>query len=534
MFKTLRYAARLLRAGRVLAQYDALVPHELADTIPPSVRTLGRLARFWPARNLPDAQLEPDAPAGERLAAALHSLGPSFIKLGQFLATRPDILGLDLANALKRLQDRLPPFSMAEARAAVEKEFGKPIASLFEEFGEPVAAASIAQVHKARLTPTVGDNGQNRQVAVKILRPNIEAAFKEDLGALVWAANLVEWHKPSLKRLEPVRLIETLRASVEMEMDLRLEAAAASELAEKNIGRQHFRVPSINWQLTSQRVITMDWVDGVALGNRAALVDAGHAPETLARSLMEVFLTQALEDGFFHADLHPGNLFVDARGRMVAVDFGIMGRLDPQTRRYLANILLGFLMRDYEGLAEVHFDAGYVPASQSKAAFVQALRSIGEPIFGREASEISMARLLAQLFQVTEVFNMHLQPQLVLLQKTMVVVEGVARTLDPHLDFWEVTQPIVESWMTVQLGPEARLKEAAAGAVSLGQTLSQLPDTLRKAENITAMVSAEGLRLHPESAEAIAEAETARNTSLRVAIWIGAAALTVIAAATIF
>ncbi len=534
MFQALRHSVRLLKAMRVLAQYDALVPHEFSDRIPASVKVFGKVARLWPGGHTKDEDLTPDASAGERLTAALHSLGPSFIKLGQFLATRPDILGPDLAHDLKRLQDRLPPFSMAEARRAVEAEFNKPVDELFSKFENPVAAASIAQVHRASLSGVTQTDEPGCDVAVKILRPGIETAFEKDLAALDWAAQLAERYKPSLRRLEPVKLLKTLRASVEMEMDLRLEAAAASELAEKNAGRVHFGVPAINWQLTSQRVMTLDWVDGIPLGDRATLVSEGHAPDVLAQNLMEVFLTQALDDGFFHADLHPGNLFVDKDGRIVAVDFGIMGRLDFQTRRYLAEILLGFLTRDYESLAEVHFDAGFVPASQSKDAFSQALRSIGEPIFGRDASEISMARLLAQLFQVTEIFDMHLQPQLVLLQKTMVVVEGVARDLDPHLDIWRVSHPIVENWMAQQLGPEARFREAAEGAASIGRSLSQLPETLRKAENIAAMVSADGLRLHPDTAEAIAQADTAQNASLRVGVWIGAAALTVIAVATIF
>ncbi len=528
MIRALRHSARLFRAVSVLARYDALVPHEFADSVPRSVKTLGRLVRLWPLRNSPDADLDPETPVGERLTAAIHSLGPSFIKLGQLLATRPDILGPDLAKALTRLQDRLPPFSTAKAKTVIEEELGSPVDSLFVEFGEPVAAASIAQVHKARLRD--GTNGKIQTVAVKILRPGIEAAFKKELDALTWGARLIERFKPSLKRLEPVKLLKTLRGSVELEMDLRLEAAAASELGENNAGRDQFRVPLVNWQLTSKRVMTLGWIDGISLGDREALIHAGHDPVSLAQNLMEAFLVQALNDGFFHADLHPGNLFVDEDGHIAAVDFGIMGRLDFQTRRYFAEILLGFLTRDYTGLANVHFAAGYILPSQSKDAFGQALRSIGEPIFGRDASDISMARLLAQLLQITEVFDMHLQPQLVLLQKTMVVVEGVARTLDPHLDIWKISQPIVETWMERELGPEARLRETAEDVVSIGRSLSQLPETLRKA----ATISAEGVRLHPDTVEALGRAETARNTSLRIAVWVGAAALAVIAAAIIF
>lgn len=530
MIQALRHSARLFRAVGVLARYDALVPHEFADSVPGSVKILGRVVRLWPLRNSPDDDLDPETPAGDRLTAAIHSLGPSFIKLGQVLATRPDILGPDLANALTRLQDRLPPFSTAQAKAVIEEELGSPVDSLFAQFGEPVAAASIAQVHKARLRDGTNGKAQTQTVAVKILRPGIETAFKKELDALTWGARLIERFKPSLKRLEPVKLLETLRRSVELEMDLRLEAAAACELGENNAGRDQFRVPLVNWQLTSKRVMTLGWIDGISLGDRDALIRAGHDPISLAQNLMEVFLRQALNDGFFHADLHPGNLFVDEDGHIVAVDFGIMGRLDFQTRRYFAEILLGFLTRDYTRLANVHFEAEYIPPSQSKDAFGQALRSIGEPIFGRDASGISIARLLAQLLQITKVFDMHLQPQLVLLQKTMVVVEGVARTLDPHLDIWKISQPIVEAWMERELGPEARLRETAEDVVSIGRSLSQLPETLRKA----ATISAEGVHLHRDTVEALARAETAQSTSLRVAVWVGAAALALIAAATIF
>ncbi len=526
MFDSIRHIARLTQAARTLAQYDALVPHELARHVPVAVRLGGRLARAWPGQRGRTAT--PSRP-GIRLGLALQSLGPAFIKLGQFLATRPDLIGNELAGDLKSLQDRLPPFPTARTKTIIAAELERPWEELFSTLSEPMAAASIAQVHKAKTRPLDDELGAVKVVAVKVLRPDIEESFAADMEALAFAARWAERLRPALRRLEPVKLVETLAASSRMEMDLRLEAAAASELAENNRGRKNFRVPEVDWTRTSQRVLTSEWIDGTPITDGASLQALGFDPSLIARHVIEAFLTHALQDGFFHADMHQGNIFIDAEGCLTAVDFGIMGRLDRDSRRYLAEILFGFLTRDYERLAKVHFTAGYVPAHHSLHVFAQSLRAVGEPIFGRHAGAISMARLLAQLFQVTETFDMHLQPQLVLLQKTMMVVEGVARDLDPALNIWEVSRPIVEQWMAEHFGPEARLKEAAQGALSLGRSLSHLPAALSAAETVSAALTPQGLRLHPEAAHAIAKATHRQRRGVNVAVWIGATALAVIA-----
>ena len=514
----------------MLAHYDALVPHEFADQIPTSMRWGAKVLRLIPiGRRDRDTDLS-NATPGQRLAAALSTLGPTYIKLGQFLATRPDIIGADLADDLKSLQDRLPPFPMEQAQAILETELGATSDALFSAFEPPMAAASIAQVHQARLK---SESGPDRNVAVKILRPGIEKRFTSEMATFAWTAAKVEAWFPESRRLEPIKLIATLQKSVELEMDLRLEAAAASEMAELNNGRDGFRVPNVDWLNTNQRVLTTEWVDGTPLGNEAALRDAGHDLIDLSHKVVQLFLYHALEDGFFHADMHHGNLFVDRRGNLVAVDFGIMGRLDKATRRYLAEILYGFIMRDYGRLADIHFDAGYISRDQSRDEFAQALRSVGEPIFGRKAADISMARLLAQLFQVTEVFNMHLQPQLVLLQKTMVVVEGVARDLDPNLNIWNISKPVIEEWMHNHLGLEARLRDLAEGAMALAPLAQKLPDLVGHLDAISAVVDHDGLRLHPDTLRAMAREEEKRNASFIRAVWVGALALAITAIAVV-
>lgn len=478
-------AARLIRAARVLAAHDALFP--LIDM--PAPPPLARAARWLAARRMPWERLH-HAPGaarpGQRLAEALQTLGPSYIKLGQMLATRPDVIGEVLAQDLTCLQDRLAPFPEALAQASVAEQLGGALGDHFVEFGPAIAAASIAQVHKARVAePSADDLPILKNVAVKILRPGVEDAFARDLDSFFWAARLIERTQPGLHRLRLTEVVRILAESVALEMDLRYEAAAASELAENmaaEIAAGEFRVPAIDWRRTARRVLTLEWVDGIPIGDNAALLAAGHDPQRLAARVIALFLKQAMRDGFFHADMHQGNLFVGPKGEIIAVDFGIMGRLDPRGRRYLAEILFGFIRRDYRRVAELHFEAGFVTADKSVDSFAQALRSVGEPIFGLRASEISMSRLLAQLFKVTETFAMRTQPQLLLLQKTMVVVEGVARGLDPDVDFWAVSEPVIAQWITAHLGPEARLKEAAEGAAALARALPALPLLIERAE----------------------------------------------------
>jgi ubiquinone biosynthesis protein len=513
MFRTMSNVGRLLHMARVLAAHDALVPREYAARVPGPVR--------WGARLLgrgrrADRALLP----GERLAKALEHLGPSAIKLGQLLATRPDLVGEEVARGLESLQDRLPPFADSEARRIVEAELGRPLPELFSVFEPPVAAASIAQVHQAE---TAGQ--PPRRVAVKILRPGIEAEFARDFDAFRFAAGIAERLSAEAQRLRVKAVVKTLAASVALELDLRMEAAAASELAQNTRDDEQFRVPLLDWSRTSARVLTTEWIEGPALRDPAALETAGHDPKLIAVGILRAFLTQALRDGFFHADMHPGNLFVDKEGRICAVDFGIMGRLDSSMRRFLAETLAGFLDRDYLRVARVHFDHGFVPRTHNVDTFAQALRAVGEPIFGLTAREVSMARLLDQLFATTRRFDMQLQPQLVLLQKTMVVVEGVARALDPVFDIWEASRPVIESWMIENLGPEARLREAAGNFGALARLAEHVPQFMRNTEIIAAQVVEGGLRMHPESMRVIVELNTRATRHMRIAVWIATAGI---------
>jgi ubiquinone biosynthesis protein len=469
-----------------------------------------------------------------KLSEALTSLGPSYIKLGQFLATRDDIIGRNLARDLSTLQDRLPPFSQTEAKLAVEEALGASIDKLFAEFGPPIAAASIAQVHKAKVREA---DSTLKPVAVKVLRPSIEQRFKRDLDSYFFAARMVERLHPPARRLRPIAVVDTLAKSVAIEMDLRMEAAAISEMAQNSKNDEGFRVPQVDWTRSARRVLTLEWIDGIPISDHAALQAARHDPKELGARLMQTFLRHAMRDGFFHADMHPGNLFIDEEGRIVAVDFGIMGRLGFKERRFLAEILYGFLTRSYTRVAEVHFEAGYVPRKHSVAQFAQALRAIGEPILDRPANEISMAQLLGQLFQYTEVFDMQTRPELLLLQKTMVVVEGVGRSLDPELNMWVVSEPVVKEWMEQQLGAGARIEAAAEGAATVSRFVGDIPKFLGQAERtadaLVAMIE-EGVRLDDHTVERLAEAQSERTRMGRIGIWICAGALVLIALALLF
>jgi ubiquinone biosynthesis protein len=488
MLSTIRSLVQLARAGIVLAWHGAsVIPGGLSLPGP-----IQRLRRWRTGSDAPAPDIEEN---GRRLSLAMQSLGPTYIKLGQFLATRPDIIGADLARSLGGLKDRLPPFPMKEAEAEIERAFGRPADEVFASFGPPVAAASIAQVHKAK----IAKDGEARAVAVKILRPGIEGRFARDLQGFLFAARAIERLDSRSRRLRPVAAVSTLAESVAIEMDLRLEAAAISEMTE-NIARASdagFRVPKVDWARTARRVLTLEWIDGIPIGDHAALEAAGIDRRALGLLVIRSFLKHAMRDGFFHADMHEGNLFVDrASGDLMAVDFGIMGRLGPKERRFLAEILHGFITRNYHRIAEVHFEAGYVPADQDMATFAQALRAIGEPIMDRPADEISMARVLTQLFEVTDLFNMRTRPELLLLQKTMVVVEGVARSLDAKINMWVAAEPVVREWMASELGPAGRLREAAAGLSVLGGMLSAAPRLIER-----------GVRV----ADALAETEAARD-----------------------
>jgi ubiquinone biosynthesis protein len=453
-----------------------------------------------------------------RLAAALTRLGPTYVKLGQFLATRPDVVGMAIARDLESLQDKMAPFPQSEAEATVAAALASPLHQTFASFGPAVAAASIAQVHRAEV-----ESQERRPVAVKVLRPGIERRFQADIDAFRFAAGRAENLSAEARRLRLVEVVDTLARSVAIEMDLRLEAAAIAEMAENTKDDPNFRVPAVDWERTARNVLTLEWVDATPLSDRERLTGKGFDLKHLARALLQTFLRHALRDGFFHADMHPGNLFVDDAGHLIAVDFGIMGRLGPNERRFLAEILYGFITRNYRRTAEVHFEAGYVPPRHSVESFAQAIRAIGEPIHNRPASEISMAKLLTLLFEITGLFDMRTRPELLLLQKTMVVVEGVARSLDSDLDMWATAEPVVREWVERHLGPAGRIEDAAEGAAEVGRFLGGVPGLLARGARIADQLDAatrEGLVLAPETVKAIGAAEARRNRWTAVALWV--------------
>jgi ubiquinone biosynthesis protein len=441
---------RLIGIVWTLARADALLPREAEGAYSPPIRALGRVLRIASG---PSARR---GRPGQRLALALGGLGPGAIKFGQFLSTRADIFGQTFADDIGHLKDRLPPFPTAAAREEIEAGLGRPMAEVFVNFDDAIAAASLAQVHRAQLT-------DGRSVAIKVLRPGIERRVEADIRTLSLAARIVEaW--PVARRLAPGEAAAALARTLRLELDLRFEAAGADELRAVIDKDGYMGAPKVVWEGVAKRVLTLEWASGMPLSDCASLEQPGIDRKRLAQNLIRAFLAQALDHGVFHADLHEGNLFVSAPASITVVDFGIIGRLGSVERRYLAEILWGFLRRDYTRLAEVHFEAGYVHASHDRGAFAQALRGVGEPMFGRPANEVSMERLLTQLFQITDLFEMRLRPELILLQKTMVTAEGVARRIDPGCDIWGAAEPIVRRWIVLELSPAARLRSAANDA----------------------------------------------------------------------
>jgi ubiquinone biosynthesis protein len=455
---------RLIRTGATFERTGAMALALEAMEVPPRLRFAARLLG-WPFKWL---GLRGD-PALPPVTRALTALGPAYIKFGQVLSTRPDIVGEDLALQLKYLQDQLPPFPTVVAKAMVASELRLPVDEVFSSFSEPVAAASIAQVHRASLA----ENG--RDVAVKVLRPGIERAFRKDIDAFYFAARTIEFLSPASRRLRPMDVIRHFDGVVKGELDLRLESSAASEFADNTKADAGFQVPRVIWGLSARSVMTLDWAEGINLADNAAIDAAGLDRKALGARVLQLFLSHALRDGFFHGDMHQGNLKVAANGDLIAYDFGIMGRIDEYTRRVYAEILMGFIRRDYRRVAEVHFEAGYVPADRDIDEFARALRAVGEPIFGLDATQVSMARLLSYLFEVTERFGMETRTELILLQRTMVVVEGVARGLDPHINIWQVAKPVVESYVARNVGPMALLRDLAQTARVMGRFGPRLP-----------------------------------------------------------
>ena len=491
----------LMRAGYVLAR-EGVVSALPADGLPTLAkfghRTAGMIAR----------KRATGIEQSEKLSIALNRLGPSWVKLGQFLATRPDVVGDNISRDLQLLQDRMAPFPTSIARTTIEASLGRSIEDMFGEFGEPVAAASIAQVHQA----TIKETGEI--CAVKVIRPGVRRRFGRDLETFYVAARMAERWIPIAKRLQPVSVVDMLSQSAKLEMDLRLEAAGFSEMGENIAEDEGFSVPGVDWERTGRDCLTMDWVDGIKMSDMGAIDAAGIDKPALGVALIQSFLRHTLRDGFFHADMHPGNLFVKEDGSIIAVDLGISGRLGKKERRFLAEILYGFITRDYMRVAEVHFEAGYVPHNQDVASFAQAIRAIGEPIHGQSAETVSMAKLLTLLFEVTELFDMRTQPQLLLLQKTMVVVEGVARSLDPQFNMWKASEPVVGHWIAQNLGPMGKIRDVKDGLEAVMHLATLAPElanrTQRLAEEIGSMAE-HGLRLDQSTVDAIAKAEAKHN-----------------------
>jgi ubiquinone biosynthesis protein len=473
---------RLIRTGATFERTGAMDVVLEGFGAPTSLRIVVR-ALGWPFKWL-GVKGDPALPPVVR---ALTALGPSYIKFGQILSTRPDVVGAQMAEQLKYLQDQLPPFPTDVAKAIVAAELGAPVEALFDDFSEPVAAASIAQVHKARLRE------DGKLVAVKVLRPGIERAFRRDIDAFYLAAQTIEMFLPSTRRLRPMDVIAHFEDTVMGELDLRLEAASASEFAANTKDDKGFAVPQPLWRMSGRSVMTMDWVEGINMSDNAALDAAGHDRVVLGGRVLALFLSHALRDGLFHGDMHQGNLKVAANGDIVAYDFGIMGRIDAYTRKVYAEILMGFIQRNYRRVAEVHFEAGYVPADRDVEAFASALRAVGEPIFGMEANRISMAKLLAYLFDVTERFGMQTRTELILLQRTMVVVEGVARSLDENINIWQVAKPVVEGYVRSHVGPLALAKDLISTVQVLARFGPKLP---RLVENLL-IAQADGPKAPP-------------------------------------
>jgi len=455
---------RLIRTGATLVRTGAMKVVLDAFDAPQSLRVAAWLL------GAPFAWIgikgDPSLPPATR---AITALGPAYIKFGQVLSTRPDVVGDDLARQLRVLQDKLPPFPTDVAKRMVASELEAPVDELFLEFGPPIAAASIAQVHPARLAAT------GEKVAVKVLRPKIERAFRKDIDAFYFAARVIELLSPSTRRLRPMDVIAHFEGVVLGELDLRMETSSAAEFKANTEKDEGFRVPAVHWFLSSRRVMTLQWVEGIPMGEVAEIAAAGHDCAELGERVLQLFLSHALRDGYFHADMHQGNLKVGPSGDILAMDFGIMGRIDEYTRRVYAEILFGFIRKNYRRVAEVHFEAGYVPPDRDIDEFARALRSVAEPIFGMDASRISMGRLLSYLFEVTQRFGMETRTELILLQRTMVVVEGVARSLNPSINIWEVSRPIVEDYIKENVGPKALLRDLAKTARVLGRFGPKLP-----------------------------------------------------------
>lgn len=505
MLRSLRNFVHLNRIAFILARYDALFSLEACGISSLLLLPL----RFIPSKH---QNLSP----GNRLALAVEQLGPSFIKLGQTLSTRADIIGEALARDLADLRDNLAPFPSEIAQKILEEDLGT-LENIFLQVDEPIAAASIAQVHHAVTL-------EGKHLAIKILRPGIEKAFARDLDLFFWLAEIIEKRLPKYRRLKPIEIVKTLEESVSFELDMRFEGAAAQELRDNTTHDVGFYVPEIDWRYTTRRVLAMEWVDGIRIHDVDALKNAHHDLTKILSNASMAFFNQVFRDGFFHADLHPGNLFVDKDSNIVVVDFGIMGRVDEENRLYLAEILRGFLQQDYTHVAQVHIDAGYVPANQSVERFAQACMAIGKPIMGRPLNEISVGKLLGQLFAITETFQMETQPQLLLLQKTMVLAEGIGRMLNPSVNMWQTSEPLVESWIRDHFGVKAKASQLAGQGMDILRTL---PKAIKDGHAMITETRMHGLKLHPATLAQFRGPAARRAGPWRFIAWVSIFALAV-------
>jgi ubiquinone biosynthesis protein len=501
----------LFKLARKIAKSDILNIIAKFQEPPLIIKILFKILSFSLS---PQEKKSQNKDEGERLSSSLESMGTTFIKLGQFLATRPDIIGEELSKKLENLQDKLPPFSIDQAREIMKKDFGEDIYDSIINLSEPVAAASIAQVHKAQ----IDDSGTIKDVAIKILRPNIKKIFNEEIDAMMLFAFLIESFVKKTKRLKLVEVVFLLKEITNLEMDLRFEAAAANEYAENTKNDVGFRIPKIYWSFTSENVMTLDWVEGISIRETAELKKRNFNTEKIAEDIIQNFLRHAVRDGFFHADMHQGNIFIDNDGHIVPIDFGIMGRLDKLSKRFLAEILFGFIQRDYKKVAEVHLTAGLVPQSVPINDLAQALRSIGEPIFGQAVKDISGGKLLKQLFDVTEKFNMQTQPQLLMLQKTMVVVEGVARKLNPNTNIWTTSKPVLENWLKNTKDPMTTINETLQNTSEVIKRLPEFPEIMDKANQALTYLASGQIPQNSNSYTALntkkAEMTTFKNQSI--------------------
>ncbi len=512
MFSSVKNSIRLVKIGYTLARYDALFCFDAMNM--PRVVTL--LCKHTAQKKYRKMR------KGERLCLALQELGPTFIKLGQALSTRTDLVGEEIANDLSYLQDKLPPFPFKTAKKTIEEEFEKPLNEIYKSFDEkPVAAASIAQVHFA--TTVDGED-----VAVKILRPNISTAFDADIELMIWIAHIAEKRLPEWRRLKPLETVHTLTKALHFELDLRYEAAAAQEFRDNTLADEEIYVPAVDWTRTGKDVMTLERIEGIPVNDIPALKAAGCNLEAVVHNASISFFKQVFRDGFFHADMHPGNIFVRPDNTLAVVDFGIMGRVDKPTQLYLAEMLWAFLSEDYRKVAKMHVDAGYVPKNTDVDLFAQANRAIAKPILGKPLNEISIAKLLGQLFAVAETFQMETQPQLLMLQKTMMLAEGVGRRLNPNVNMWKTAEPLIKQWAMDNLGPAAQIKRRAE---EVGDSLQRLPALLKHADRFFDAIDQGGLTLSEETVRRMVGPQKSGNRQWIFFAW---SALIILSAILVF